>query len=195
MSLIPEFKVGLWNAWIFMLSVLLTFPFFFRLANRRIVPSQGEEFKTFSRRDKALFYSSKYIIFIAAFYSIFLPLKIGTPWFYVGVPIALLGLTGMIIVMVNWANSPPAEPIVIGLYRYSRHPMYVTYFLIFLGTSIATASWLFMLFLSIFTVGTVVFVNFEEKGLLEQFDDVYRTYREKTPRWIGIPGKKLDKSL
>jgi len=192
MSLIPEFKVGLWNAWIFMLINLLTFPFFIHFAKRRAIPSQDEEFNALSRSNKALFCSSKYIIFIAAIYSIFLPLKLRTIWFYVGVPIALFGLTGMVIVMVNWANSPPTEPIRKGLYRYSRHPMYVTYFLVFLGTSIATASWLFMLFLILFTVGTVAFVDFEEKGCLEQYGDIYREYRDRTPRWIGIPRSKVN---
>jgi len=195
MSLIPEFKVGLWNAWIFMLIVLLTLPFFICFANRRGTPSQGEEFKVFSKRDKTLFCSSKYIIFIAAIYSIFLPLKLRTIWFYVGVPIALFGITGMVIVMVNWANSPPMKPIRKGLYRYSRHPMYVTYFLVFLGTSITTASWLFVLFLILFAVGTVAFVDFEEKGCLEQYGDIYREYRNRTPKWIGIPKSKTNKSF
>lgn len=192
MSFMPEFKVGLWNAWIFMLLVLLTFPFFIRFANRRVIPSQEEEFKNFSKVNKTLFCSSKYIIFIAAIYSIFLPLKLRTIWFYVGISITLFGLIGMVIVIVNWANSPPTEPIRKGLYRYSRHPMYVTYFLVFLGTSIATASWLFVLFLILFTVGTVAFVDFEEKGCLEQYGDIYREYRDRTPRWIGIPRSKVN---
>jgi protein-S-isoprenylcysteine O-methyltransferase Ste14 len=194
MSLIPEFEVGLWNAWIFMLLVLLTFPFFIRFANKRVIPSQEEEFKNFSMVNKTLFCSSKYIIFIAALYSIFLPLKLGTIWFYVGIPIALLGLAGLIIVMANWANSPPKGPIKKGFYRYSRHPMYVTYFLVFLGISIATASWLFMLFLLLFTVGTVAFVDFEEKGCLEQYGNAYYEYRERTPRWFGIPKSKVNKN-
>lgn len=192
MSFIPEFKVGLWNAWIFMLIILLTLPFFICFANRRIISSQEEKFKTFSKTNKALFCSSKYIIFIATIYSIFLPLKLRTIWFYVGVPIALFGLAGMIVVRVNWANAPPTQPLRKGLYRYSRHPMYGTYFLVFLGTSIATASWLFGLFLILFTVGTVAFVDFEEKGCLEQYEDIYREYRDRTPRWIGIPRSKVN---
>jgi len=169
MSLIPKFKVGLWNAWIFMLMVLLTCPFFVRFANRRVIPSQEEEFKTFSKTNKALFCSSKYIIFIAALYSIFLPLKLKTIWFYVGVPIALFGLAGMVMVMVNRANSSPREPIRTGLYRYSRHPMYLTYFLVFLGASIATASWLLVLFLILFTVGTVSVFSLIQKKLRKSF--------------------------
>jgi len=195
MSLMPEFKIGLWNAWIFMLTALLTCPFFIHYAGRRTMPLQEEVFQNFSKTKKALFCSSKYIIFIAAFYSIFLPLKLGTMWFYVGLPIVLLGLAGMVIVMVNWANAPSDEPIAQGFYRYSRHPMYVTYFLVFLGTSIATASWLFLLFLFLFTAGTMAFVDFEEKGCFEQYGEAYRKYMDRTPRWIGIPKSKINKSL
>jgi len=190
MSLIPEFEVGLWNAWIFMLISLLTLPSFFHFAKRRVIPSQDEEFNALSRSNKALFCSSKFIFFIAAIYSIFLPLKLGTIWFYIGVPITLIGLAGKIVVMVNWANAPPNEPIIKGFYRYSRHPMYVTYFLVFLGVSIATASCLFVLFLIIFSVGAVAFADFEEKGCLEQYGEAYREYAKRTPRWIGIPKSK-----
>jgi protein-S-isoprenylcysteine O-methyltransferase Ste14 len=65
--------------------------------------------------------------------------------------------------------------------------MYVTSFLVFLGVSIATASWLFVLFLIIFTVGAAAFTDFEEQGCLEQYGDAYREYMNRTPRWIGIP--------
>jgi protein-S-isoprenylcysteine O-methyltransferase Ste14 len=190
MSFIPEFEIGLWNAWIFMLISLLTLPSFFRIAKRRVIPSQDEEFNALSRSNKTLFCSSKFIFFIAAIYSIFLPLKLGTIWFYVGASITLIGLVGNIVVMMNWANTPPNEPIIKGFYRYSRHPMYVNYFFVFLGVSIATASWLFVLFLILFTVGAVAFVDFEEQGCLEQYGDAYREYMNRTPRWIGIPKSK-----
>jgi len=95
MSLIPAFEIGVWNVWIFMLIGLLALPFFFRIAKRRAIPSRDEEFNALSRSNKGLFCSSKLIFFIAAIYSIFLPLKLGTIWFYVGVPITLIGLAGM----------------------------------------------------------------------------------------------------
>ena len=190
MSLIPVFKLGLWNAWIFLLIPLLTLPFLFHIAKRRVIPSQDEEFNAFSKRNKMLFISSKFIFFIAAIYSIFLPLKLGTIWFYIGVPVTIIGLAGMITVMVNWANTPSNEPITKGIYKYSRHPMYVTYFFVLLGVSVATASCLFALFLIIFTIGAVAFADFEEKGCLEQYGEAYREYAKRTPRWIGIPKSK-----
>jgi protein-S-isoprenylcysteine O-methyltransferase Ste14 len=190
MSLIPVFKLGLWNAWIFMLISLLTLPFLFHIAKRRVIPSQDEEFNAFSKRNKILFISSKFIFFIAALYSIFLPLKLGTIWFYIGIPITMIGLVSMIVVMANWANAPSNKPITKGFYKYSRHPMYVAIFFVLLGVSIATVSCLFILFLIIFTAGAVAFADFEEQGGLKQYGKAYREYTNKTPRWIGISKSK-----
>lgn len=186
MSLVPAFEIGLWNAWIFMLLDLLTIPLFSRLAKKTGASAPGEI--KLSKGTKIFCYSSKMIIIPATIYSIFLPLKLGTIWFYVGLPITPIGLVAGMVVLVNWAHTPPGEPVTRGLYRYSRHPMYITYFLFFLGVSIACASWVFVLFLIVFMVGCVIFIDLEEAFTLELYGEAYRKYMKRTPRWlIGIP--------
>ena len=87
MSLIPAFEIGVWNAWIFMLLDVLTFPIFFRVATNRAPTEESHNVATLPKVKKTLLYSSK-IIYIPAFiYSIFLPLQLGTLWFYIGLPI------------------------------------------------------------------------------------------------------------
>ena len=133
--------------------------------------------------------SSKIIYLPAVVYSIFLPLKLGTTWFYVGFPIALVGLIMLLTVWVSFATTPfDDEPITTGLYRYSRHPMYLTSFLMDIGISIACASWLFLV-LSIASVlfAHIRFAGFEERLCLEKYGDAYREYMDRTPRWIGMP--------
>ena len=132
---------------------------------------------------------SKIIYFPAAIYSVFLPLQLGTPWFYVGLPIALVGLVGGIIGLVDWATTPAGEPVAKGIYRYSRHPMYVTGVFIFLGVSILSASWVFLLVTIIFGVGVTrpYFIKIEEAQCLGHYGAAYREYMNRTPRWIGIP--------
>ena len=75
MSLIPAFEIGLWNAWIFMLLEVLTFPLFTRIATGRAPEVEGKsQVAAMSRTARIALYSSK-IIYIPAFiYSIFLPL-------------------------------------------------------------------------------------------------------------------------
>ena len=138
MSLIPDFEIGLWNAWIFMLPHVLTFPFFLRLGKGKYAPSPSGV--DLSKAMMAFCVFSKLIYFPALIYSIFVPLKLGTIWFYVGLPVTLIGLVTYMIVLVNWANTLPGEPVTRGLYRYSRHTMYVTTSLFLLGVSIASAS-------------------------------------------------------
>ena len=56
-----------------------------------------------SRTTMLVSFLSKIIYIPALLYSIFLPLKSEDIWFYIGLPIALLGLIGSIIVVADWA--------------------------------------------------------------------------------------------
>jgi protein-S-isoprenylcysteine O-methyltransferase Ste14 len=149
--------------------------------------SPKDVFDSLGRIKKVFLYSSKLIYIPAVIYSIFLPLKLGTIWFYVGFPVTVIGLIMGWIVLVNWTNTPHDEPITKGLYRYSRNPMYVTAFVFFLGLSITTASWVLLLFTIIFLIGCAIFINLEEQLTLEEYGNSYREYMKRTPRWIGIP--------
>jgi protein-S-isoprenylcysteine O-methyltransferase Ste14 len=194
MSLIPAFEIGLWNAWIFEFCALLPLPIVLLIQKRRASKSgKGSKSKSeldyMNETEKRLFAFSRVVMFLPIIYSIFLPLRLGTTWFYVGLPIALVGLIMLLTVWVSFAATPVNdEPITAGLYRYSRHPMYLTSFLMDIGTSIACASWLFLLLaIASMLFSHVRFAGFEERFCLEKYGDAYREYMNRTPRYIGIP--------
>ncbi len=187
MSLIPAFEIGIWNAWIFMALELLTFPLFFRVATPRAPKEENHNVAALPKFKRTLLYSSKIIYIPATIYSIFLPLQLGNPWFYIGLPITLIGFITGIIVILNWAASPLGKPVTTGFYRYSRHPMYVTAFVFFLGLSIATASWVFLLFTVLLIAASFYFAPLEEESCLDQYGDTYRDYMNRTPKYLGIP--------
>jgi len=187
MPLIPAFEIGLWNAWIFMLVDALTIPVFLRIGKNRWSPSPEKAMAGMSRVEKIILYGSKVLFVPALIYSIFLPLKLGTMWFHIGLPITLIGLIAGVMVLVNWATTPPDEPVTRGLYRYSRHPMYVSAFIMYVGLGIACASWVILLFAVVFTVISFFYADAEEQLTLELYSDSYREYINKTPRYIGIP--------
>jgi len=187
MPLIPAFEIGLWNAWIFMLVDTLTIPVFMRIVKNRQSPSPEKAMAGMSRVEKIILYGSKVMFFPVLIYSIFVPLKLGTMWFYIGLPITLIGLIAGVMVLVNWATTPPDEPVTRGLYRYSRHPMYVSGFFMYVGLGIACASWVFMLFAVVFTVVSFVYADAEEQLTLEMYGDSYREYINRTSRYIGLP--------
>ncbi len=182
MSLVPAFEIGVWNAWIFMvfifLYIILTVQIFKNNVGKKI--AHGEEEKKFNISVALLF-------FILLIYSIFLPLKLGTIWFYTGLSIYILGLIVCTIAIANVAATPLGEPFTKGVYRYSRNPLSVGMILIFLGVGIASASWLYLLLSAIITVITHFMVVIEEQSCLNKFGNAYREYMDKIPRWIGIP--------
>jgi protein-S-isoprenylcysteine O-methyltransferase Ste14 len=194
MSLTPAFELGLWNAWIFMVPVLLDLLLCMGLMMKKGAPGGPARVPCKSKATLLVASLSKFIIFPAAIYSVFLPIKLGTMWFYVGLPIALLGVVGTILVLVDWAYTPAGKPITRGIYRYSRHPMYVTMISVLLGVSIISASWVFLLFTIIALVGLTrpYFLKIEEAQCLGHYGAAYREYMNRTPRWIGLPKSRKE---
>ena len=189
MSAIPAFEIGIWNAWIFMVPFLLVNLLFFLLMIKKGAPGGPSRVPCKSKFTLLFGISSKIIYLPAIIYSVFLPLKLGTIWFYIGLPITLVGLLGSIVIMVNWAVTPVGKPVTKGLYRYSRHPIYVTGVFMLLGVSIISASWVFLLFTIIFGIGVTrpYLIKIEEAQCLGHYGAAYREYMNRTPRWVGLP--------
>jgi protein-S-isoprenylcysteine O-methyltransferase Ste14 len=187
MSLVPAFKIGVWNAWIFMI-----WPWVAMLVVRLVGvdvyrrASGQPEMKT-SHQYRVVSYVSMIIDTMAVAYSIFLPLKLGTIWFYAGLTIYLIGLVVLTAATVNFATTPMDVPITRGIYHYSRHPLYLASLLIYLSVGIASASWVFLLFFVVQSVFIRIAAVGEERYCLEKYGEAYREYIDKTPRWLGLP--------
>jgi protein-S-isoprenylcysteine O-methyltransferase Ste14 len=194
MSLIPVFELGLWNAWIFMVPALLALLLCFPVMMKKEAPGGPSRVPCKSKITLLVATLSKIVFFPAVVYSVFLPLQLGTMWLYVGLPITLIGLVGIILVLIAWIKTPAGQPVTRGVYRFSRHPMYIAMVLILLGVSVISASWVFLLFAIITAVGVTrpFSVKIEEAQCLGHYGAAYREYMNRTPRWIGIP--KSDKS-
>jgi protein-S-isoprenylcysteine O-methyltransferase Ste14 len=186
MSLIPAFDIGVWNAWIFIVPYLLVnfgVPLLF--VRRK---STFWTFPSYTRLEKTCLVAAQVIMCCLCIYSIFLPLAIGMAWFYAGLPIYLLGLAFITIAMLTFIATPVDKPNTTGLYRFSRHPMYLGIFLVYIGISTACASWVYLLLaLALLATYRNVFIIPEERMCCEKFGDAYREYMNKIPRWIGIP--------
>ena len=78
MSLIPTFEIGVWNAWILaIVFLLLVYIPVLTLKDFNKKMGQGENYGKIETFMTILF-------FILMICSIFLPLKLGTAWFYTG---------------------------------------------------------------------------------------------------------------
>jgi protein-S-isoprenylcysteine O-methyltransferase Ste14 len=130
---------------------------------------------------------TSFLLFALIAYSIFLPLKLGTVWFFAGFLIYLLGATIVTIAMLNLITAAVDKPVTTGVYRFSRNPGYLGMFLVFGGTGIACVSWVFLLLTAVFIILFHIGVVSEERFCLQKYGDAYREYMNRTPRWIGIP--------
>jgi protein-S-isoprenylcysteine O-methyltransferase Ste14 len=71
-----------------------------------------------------------------------------------------------------------------GLYAFSRNPMYVSFFLYFLGACMMTRSWLQFSVLMVFQVSVHFMILAEERWCSETFGEHFSAYRDKVRRYI-----------
>jgi protein-S-isoprenylcysteine O-methyltransferase Ste14 len=183
-SLIPEFELGLWNAWIFTLPLIIISILGPKILGKRA----SEEVSSFTKKVKTLSNLSSLVILLPFAYSIFLPLKLDTVWFVIGLLIYLLAMFFLVTGLLNFATAPSNELVTRGVYRISRNPGYLGLVLVNISIGIACLSWVFLLVAIInFLLLRYYVVVVEEPFLIEKYGDTYREYMNRTPRWIGLP--------
>lgn len=194
MSLIPAFKIGLWNAWIFMVLLLVpTTVFPMVIAQEKMEKRmEGEpSWSDLTKTAKISFVITHMIVMpLTLIYSIFLPFKVGTVGFNVGLPICLIALVMDILFTISFITAPVDEPITTGIFSISRNPGYLSFFLMCVGIGTACASWIFLLFAVVWIAAWHFGIPGEEHTLIGKYGDAYREYMQRTPRWIGLPKKK-----
>ena len=191
MSLIPAFEIGIWNTWIFMAAWLffhivpLTWPIF--RYDIKAMFKKGAASPPYNKTEKIINNFGTVVWVILFIYSIFLPLPLGTPLLYAGIALFVVGLIICEIAGIPWATALVDEPITTGIYRYSRHPIYIGVFVQYIGIGIASASGLFLLLTVAQIALSVPVVAAEERFCCERYGNTYLEYMNMTPRWIGIP--------
>jgi len=201
MSLLPEFELGLWNGWIFLIPYILIFGSFNILLKRlSLIKKESPAFwasPSLTRLERMYAWLLRVIGAVLLLYSVFLPLAIGTVWFYAGLSVYLIGFAFMILAVRVFVATPVDKPNTTGIYSISRHPIYLGTFSLFIGIGIASASWVYILLALILLapMRNALMIP-EERMCCERFGNAYREYMNKTPRWIGIPkSKKSDDML
>ncbi len=77
-----------------------------------------------------------------------------------------------------------------GIYRWSRNPQFVGWFLMLLGISLAGRSGFAFAFTGVFTIVIYLYTILLAEPYLESlYGEKYRLFKKRTARWIGIPKK------
>lgn len=82
-------------------------------------------------------------------------------------------------------NQPARELVTTGIYRWTRNPVYLGFFLAYFGIGIATRSpWILVLTLPLAITIRYGIIAREETYLERRFGDSYRDYRAHVRRWL-----------
>lgn len=118
-------------------------------------------------------------------YPVFLTVRADFSWkFYVGSVCYLLGLCLCVVTMVHFSSPDTAGLNVNGIYQFSRNPMYVAYFVCFLGIAILTQSLVLFGIVCIFQISAHWIILAEERWCLEKFGEDYKRYMKKVRRYL-----------
>lgn len=71
-----------------------------------------------------------------------------------------------------------------GLYRISRNPLYVAYFVFFVGCALLTQSAVLLAFAIVFQISAHWIIRSEERWCIERFGDEYLCYMKKVRRYL-----------
>ena len=187
LSLTPAFEPGLCNGWLFMIVFPLQWLAVVVLPGRFVARTGHPADLRQGRGARIMSWLTQFFWIGATLYSIVLPLRPGTPWFTGGLLIFVGGLMMLVFATLSVARAEAGEPFTGGIYRVSRHPMYLSMILVYTAVSVAAASWLFTL-ITVITILLQRFQAIQEEGYcLGEFGKAYRQYMARTPRWLGVP--------
>jgi len=139
-------------------------------------PTEGKE--------RVAFYVYQMTILFLLIYLFFSRIKFNTIFNFIGLIIFLIGTILYIKSIIDFAKPQDNGINRNGLYKYSRNPMYVAFFLYFLGVSLLINSSLYFLILVIFQVSVHFLILSEERWCIEKFGSEYEEYMKDIRRYI-----------
>lgn len=106
------------------------------------------------------------------------------PFFGAGVAVYLGGTVLLTVSIVNFAAPSASGVNLNGLYRVSRNPMYVAYFVFFLGCVLLTQSLWLLGAVVVFQVSAHWIILAEERWCVQSFGEKYVQYMKNVRRYF-----------
>ena len=107
-----------------------------------------------------------------------------SPMFFAGATCYVLGLCLLAASVVAFSSPDDMGLNTNGIYRLSRNPMYVAYFVCFIGIAMLTKSLVLLGMVLTFQISAHWIILAEERWCLENFGDDYRRYMAQARRYI-----------
>ena len=121
---------------------------------------------------------------------LFMKLQPSSPLLIIGCMVYLVGCLFFLLSVIPFSKDDAFTSE--GIYRLSRNPMYIGYYLMFLGTGLLINSILFIALIQIYQIAVHFLVLSEERWCLNKFGATYMDYLNTVPRYLFI--KKVHSS-
>ncbi len=174
MSFLSEFSFNFYNLWLFS-----SFYFVVSVGLLFIIPKYN--LSKFVKTPKIKFVTTiNYILYYTfLLLSIFISFKQCSLFFSIGFVVFIFGMILYIISFFYFAISEYDKPVTEKIYKISRHPVYLSFFIIGIGISLIGASVILIIIVFLHFISTYFIMKEEEKMCLEIYGKEYETYMKK----------------
>jgi len=105
--------------------------------------------------------------------------------FFIGLFLYICGLSIYIIAIFYFSINEPDLLVNSGIYRYSRHPVYFGFFIMWIGVSVCTFSIIVFLITIIIGFLSYIIALEEEKLCIIKYGESYKDYKDKVNLILG----------
>ena len=105
---------------------------------------------------------------------------------FLGVLLYILAHILLAISIINFSSPDEMGLSVKGIYKYSRNPMYISYFICMIAWVLLTKSKVLLIIVIIYQISTHSIIISEERWCLEKFGDEYKEYMSRVGRYFLV---------
>ena len=105
---------------------------------------------------------------------------------FLGLLLYILAHIMLAITIVNFSSPDEIGLSVKGIYKFSRNPMYLSYFICMLSWVLLTKSIVLLIIVIIYQISTHSIIISEERWCLEKFGDEYKEYMARVGRYFLV---------
>lgn len=183
MRLFPSLGLNWLNGWIFFVFYLVIFGITLSICSRDVRERLYDR-SLWDKKTKMITALGKLFSLANIILILFARLLIGSLEFYIGTILYLLGLSLLVISIINYRNAPLDEPVTRGLYKFSRNPQIISIFIMFFGMCLVIGSWINLGLLLISIICSHFSILGEENSLIEQYGESYVKYTQQVTRYF-----------
>lgn len=135
-------------------------------------------------KERVAYYIYQLTTIFLIFYLIFENIQLKTTYNYIGLIFFVIGGLLYMKSIIDFAKPDHNGLNLRGLYQYSRNPMYVSFFLYFLGCSLLIESLIYFIVLMIFQLSVHFLILSEERWCRKNFGQAYEKYMGSVRRYF-----------